>query len=322
MSTRHLVHPDLSPLLEIGLSLDTSEANVENLRAQTAAQLPPPGTFERDDVECTEHFCAGLNDAPDVRFLVYRPKNSSGPLPLFLHIHGGGHILGKPEVADMQSYAFAADMPCLVASVDYRKAPEARAPGSVEDCYAVLEHLHGNAGAWGIDTDRIAIGGESAGAHIAAALALMVRDRGEIPVMWQHLIYPMLDDRTVTKGHSNTLVGEFVWTRQNNIDAWKLLLDKTPGGPDVGPYEAPARATDLSDLPPAYIWVGALDLFLEECMEYAQRLLAAGVPTELHVAAGFFHGAETLLPDAPACRRVLQERFDVLKNVFYKRAET
>ena len=139
MSSKYLVHPDLMPLRELGMSLDTREENVAKLREEVATMHPPPGTFARDDVVATEHFVAGLNGAPQVRFLQYRPKESHGPLPLFLHIHGGGHTLLSPEVAETQSYRFAAEMPCVVASVDYRKAPETKAPGSVEDCYAVLE---------------------------------------------------------------------------------------------------------------------------------------------------------------------------------------
>ncbi len=321
-STRHLVHPQLQILLEQDLTLDTREENIGALRDNFREVSPDPATFMRDDVILEERHVPGLNGAPDVRFFLYRPKDTETVLPVFLHLHGGGHFAGDAESAGLQNFPFAAEIPCVVASVDYRLTPETKAPGSVEDGYAVLEYLFDNATELSIDKSRIAVGGESAGAHIAASLALMARDKRKVPLVHQQLIYPMLDDRTVTDGHQLDYTGEFIWTRQNNRDAWNMLLTKVPGSADVNAYEAPARATDLEGVAPAYIWVGQLDLFVEECLDYARRLMAAGVPTELHVQPGFIHGAELVLRDPPVCQRALQERFNALKSALYPPADT
>ena len=316
-STRHLVHPELQTLLDQDLTLDTREENVAALRENFKTLRPDPGTYLRDDVAIEERHVSGVNGAPDVRYVIFRPKDIDTPLPLYLHLHGGGHFGGDADSTGVWNVPYAAEMPCVVASVDYRLAPETKAPGSVEDGYAVLEYLFDNALELRIDPSRIAVGGESAGAHIAASLALMARDKGKVELVHQQLIYPMLDDRTVTVGHELDYTGEFIWTRQNNRDAWSMLLDKEPGSANVTAYEAPARAADLAGVAPAYIWVGQLDLFVEECMDYAARLMAAGVPTELHVEPGIMHGAELVVGDSPVCRRALEERFQRLKSALY-----
>jgi triacylglycerol lipase len=180
---------------------------------------------------------------------------------------------------------------CLVVSVDYRLPPEVPYPGPLEDCYCGLLWVHENADELGVDRGRIAVAGESAGGGLVAALALLARDRGEVPLVHQHLIYPMLDDRTCRQT-ANPFAGEFVWSPESNQFGWSSMLGGQTGGPDVPAYAAPARADDLSGLPSTFIAVGALDLFAEEDMEYARRLMRAGVPTELHVYPGAYHGFE------------------------------
>ncbi len=208
--------------------------------------------------------------------------------PALLHLHGGGYVMGSAAGGDAEKAALAAELACVIASVEYRLAPESPHPGPVEDAYAALRWLHEDAALLGIDRARIAVGGESAGGGLAAALALLARDRGAIGLVFQHLMYPMLDDRTVT-AEPHPFTGELVWTRDDNRFAWTALLGGEPGGPDVSPYAAPARATDLSGLPPAFIAVGTLDLFIDEDIDYARRLIRAGVPTELHVFPGAYH---------------------------------
>jgi triacylglycerol lipase len=167
----------------------------------------------------------------------------------------------------------------------------------VEDCYAGLAWLFANAEALGVDTGRIVITGESAGGGLAAALVLLARERGEYPIALQHLVFPMLDDRTCVHPDPSPYLGQFVWTPASNHFGWSSLLGQEPGSPDISPFAAPARATDLSGLPPTFMICGALDLFLEEDLEYTRRLIRAGVPTEMHIYPGAPHGF-MFLPDA------------------------
>lgn len=228
-----------------------------------------------------------------LRIIVYRPENSSDSRPCLLHIHGGGYVIGVPELNDARNRELAVELDCVVVSVDYRLAPEHPHPQPVEDCYAALKWVHQHAGSLGIDSTRIAIGGESAGGGLAAALAILARDRGEVSVLYQLLIYPMLDDRTVV-APTHPFSGEFMWTPSDNQFGWSALLGKPPGSDDVSQYAAAARAGTLRGLPPAFISIGALDLFIEENLEYARRLIRDGVSVELHVYPGAVHGFNVL----------------------------
>lgn len=298
MTTRHLVDPELVAALEAMPSRAITAENLGLVRAQRAemlAAMPPPTVT---DVNVSERFIAGPAGAPDVRVLVYEPQTARSGRSGFLHIHGGGYIIGQPEMTDARNRLLARDLNCVVVSVDYRLAPETAFPGAVEDCYAALRWLHAEAATLGVDTDRIAIGGESAGGGLTAGLALLARDRNEVPLAFQLLIYPMLDDRTGTTVEASPMVGEFGWSRESNRFGWAALLGRDPGGADTSPYAAAARADDLTGLPPAYIAIGTLDLFLEENIEYARRLMRAGVPTELRVYPGAYHGFQGLAPAA------------------------
>jgi triacylglycerol lipase len=204
-------------------------------------------------------------------------------------MHGGGYVIGSPAADAPQHQELAAALPCCIVSVDYRLAPETPFPGAVEDCYAALTWLFAHAAVLGIDPLRVGVMGESAGGGLAAALALMARDRGQFSLAFQHLIYPMIDDRTCVVADPHPHVGAFIWTPHNNRFGWSALLGGAPGAAGVSPYAAAARAEDLSGLPPTFISTGALDLFLEEDLEYARRLTRAGVPVELHVYPGAFH---------------------------------
>lgn len=310
--TIHLVDPSLVAALQIIPSVSVSNETLADTRSEVAQMTVPIGDYAREDVQIETHVAPG---SPDVRVLIYRPKNCSGLLPAFLQMHGGGYVLGSAELSGPRNIGVAADTGCIVASVDYRLSPETRAPGSVEDCYTALRWLKEEAGSLGIDPTRIAIGGESAGGGLAAALALMARDRGEVSICFQMLIYPMIDDRTGTEPVRNQHVGEFIWNAESNSFCWSSLLGHDPGRDDVSPYCAAARASDLTGLPPAYIAVGALDLFLDENIDYAQRLLAAGVPTELHIYPGAYHGFE-FAPDSPLVLEALRERQQRLARAF------
>ncbi len=232
---------------------------------------------------------SGSAGAPEIEVLCYRPKAATGALSCILHIHGGGYVLG--DAASMAPFhkPLALELNCAIVAVDYRLAPETRFPGAVEDCYAALAWLAASAGEIGVDSARVGVMGESAGGGLAAALALLTRDRKEHALAFQHLIYPMLDDRTCARTDPHPFTGEFIWTGAANRYGWSALLGVEPGSADVSPYAAAARAETLAGLPPTFISTGALDLFLEEDLDYARRLTRAGVPTELHVYPGAFH---------------------------------
>jgi acetyl esterase/lipase len=221
-------------------------------------------------------------------------------------------VLGDPEINDGSNRSIAAAVNCVVVSVDYRLAPETRFPGALEDCYAALMWLQAQAEQLGVDRSRIAIGGDSAGGGHAAALAILARNRGEAQIRFQLLDSPMLDDRTGTTSDPHPHCGEFVWTANSNRFGWQSLLGVEPGGPDVPVDAVPARVADLTGLPPTFISVGALDLFLEETLEYARRLIRAAVPTELHVIPGAFHGFGAASSDAPQLQTCIRLRHNAL----------
>lgn len=286
--SRHLVDPQLLPLLETLPPFELSEAVLPMMRARPSRFQPRPQDVARTTLE--RRRIPGPAGAPEVEVLIHRPKDAADPLPAILHIHGGGYVAGAAADNEALHRPLAADLRCVIVSVDYRLAPETPFPGPVEDCYAALAWICRNAAELGVDLGRLGVMGESAGGGLAAALALLARDRGEYALAFQHLIYPMIDDRTCAAAEPHPYAGEFVWTPQANRFGWRSLLGQEPGGPDVSPYAAAARAERLEGLPPAYIATGSLDLFLEEDLAYAQRLLRAGVPVELHVYPGAFHG--------------------------------
>jgi len=170
-----------------------------------------------------------------------------------------------------------------------------------------------HAGDLQVDADRIGVMGESAGGGLAAALALMARDKCEFKLAFQHLIYPMLDDRTCVSSDPHPFVGQYVWNTLSNRFGWRSLLGQEPGGDDVSPYAAPARASDLSGLPPTFVGTAALDLFLEENLEWVRRLSRAGVPVELHVYPAAFHAFD-VAPDAEVAVRARRESVDALRR--------
>lgn len=314
MASHHLIDPQLAEGLAAFPPFDTISAEtLPQMRAAMAdlAQQQIADT-PLDDVIFEERIVPGPKDAPELRVLVYRPAGVGGARPGYLHVHGGGLILGSPEMRHAGSVQLARHFDCVVVSVDYRLAPETRFPGAVEDCHAALKWLHDEADALGVDRDRLVIGGESAGGGLAAATAILARDRGQVKLAFQLLTYPMLDDRT-TDGYDHPHVGHFVWTQPNNRFGWSAYLGTEPGSDGVSPYAAPARCEDLAGLPPAFIATGALDLFLEEDMDYARRLVRAGVPAELHVYPGAFHAFD-LIVDADVTKSFRRDWQAALKK--------
>ena len=280
-------------------------------RVMVSMPIDPATTITMRDVSVP-----APNGDPDVIVRVYSPPASEQPRPCCYWIHGGGYIFGTIDTSDARCVQTAETLDCVVVSVEYRLAPEYPYPAPLEDCYTGLAWTAAHTGELGIDPGRIAVVGQSAGGGLAAGLALLVRDRGEIPLCFQLLIYPMIDDRNTTP--SSHLVTK-VWTRETNLLGWHSYLGHEPGLPDVSPYAAPARAEDLGGLAPAFIGVGTLDVFRDENIDYARRLLAAGVPTELHVYAGAPHGFEGLAPQAAVSQRFNRDIAEALRRALYPR---
>jgi acetyl esterase/lipase len=308
-----------------------------HMMAKASAPLPefPPGPVDRDDWlglrnfsntavtyldgSLPEHaavtrtdFKIPSYDTAEVLVRWYSPPGhdpeAAGPAVIYLH--GGGMIAGSVALYDRYVASYVVDSGVPMLSVDYRLAPEHPHPTPVEDCYAALKWLTSHASALGVDSSRVAIMGDSGGGGLAAATTLIARDRGQSPTK-QILIYPMLDDRTTTPDPA--LVPFASWTYENNYTGWHALLGDVIGTSDVPAAAAPARATDLTDLPRAYIEVGELDIFRDESIEYAQRLAAAGISTELHVHPGCVHGFDRGGLEIDVARRAWSDRLRVLR---------
>jgi acetyl esterase/lipase len=248
-------------------------------------------------LELTWHAAPGP-DGGTVRVALLRPPVDHA-VPVLLHLHGGGLVVGT--VSDDVAAAAQVAPGWAVASVEYRLAPEHPYPAAVEDAYAALTWLVGDADVLGLDPTCVVVEGISAGGGLAAALALLVRDRGGPALAGQLLICPMLDDRNETaSGHQMAGVGS--WDRTANATAWAAYLGDRAGGPDTSAYAAAARAADLHGLPPAFVDVGSAETFRDECVAYAARLWADGGDAELHVWPGGCHGFDGLVPDAPVSR--------------------
>ena len=218
--------------------------------------------------------------------------------------HGGGFTAGTPEQNEGLCLRIAAEVNCLVASVDYRLAPAHPFPAAPDDCYAALLWLAANAATFGLDAQRIAVGGSSAGAGLAAAVALMARDRGEVALAYQLLVYPCLDDRHETASSHEFAAEGMIWNRAQSLRGWGAYLGAGHQG-TPSPYAAPARVADVAGLPPTYMMAAQLDLLRDEDIAYATRLTQAGVPTELHVHPGAMHGFVLFAAQAAASQRAI-----------------
>lgn len=253
--------------------------------------------------------------APDVAaYLINIEPGASRPA--IIHTHGGGFVLLSAKDYVPMAQGWAAELDCFVATVEYRLAPETRYAGSIEDNYAVLRWVYRHAHELGVDPARIAVMGESAGGGHAALLALTARDRGEVPVLFQALIYPMLDDRTGSTRQPPKNEGRIIWTAQDNRVGWQAFLGQRPGTASVPAAAVPARRKDLAGLPPAFIGVGSIDLFCNEDMHYARRLAAAGIETELSLMPGAYHGFDLIAPQTELARSFVATKMRALRRAF------
>ncbi len=285
-------------------------------RRATFLELMDAGAAEPDAGVATEdHLVPGAPGDPEVRLRSYRPVGAEGPLPAVYYIHGGGMVIGAIETEDAIARWLCGAAGCAAVSVEYRLAPENPHPAPIDDCYAGLVWTAANAERLGIDPGRIAVYGGSAGGGLAAATAIVARDRGGPELAFQMLLYPMLDDRCCTPScREIDDIGVFDgWASE---EGWRALLGQRWATDAVESAAAPARSTDLSGLPPAWIDVGELDSLRDETIAYALALMQAGVATDLHVYPAVFHAWEVFVPDAGASVRVKAERVAALRRVF------
>ena len=303
-------HPGMDPELAAGLEalppnkrpralIDFDDIPATRACADELFAARPQSLPAYDGVITEDRTIPGPENAPDIRVRIYRPAGASTALP------------GLYE--DPRAKAFVGQVGCVAVSVDYRLAPEHPYPAPVEDCYAGLVWTAECADEVGIDPAFLAVGGASAGGGLAAATALLARDRGTPTLTFQLLICPMLDDRNITpSSHEITDIG--VWDRDMNISGWTALLGDERGTDAVSPYAAPARMSNLTGLPAAFIDVGALEVFRDEDVDYALRLMRAGVPTELHVYAGAYHGWDGFAPMARISQAAVATRIAALRR--------
>ena len=305
--SKHLLAQELHPFVDNFPPLELDAAMLPGFREQQNSLI---SLADAEAAGVAREQITVSNGDFDVPAFLYQPPEGKRAGSGYLHIHGGGYILGSPEGSDIMNLLVARHVGAVVLSVAYRLAPEHPIPAPLEDCYAGLAWLHGNAEALSVDPSRIAIGGESAGGGLAAALAILARDRGEYGICHQHLTYPMLDDRTGTEEMpGDPLVGEFVWTRESNRFGWQSYLGDAPrAAPQV-----PARLGDFEGLPPTWMFTAMLDLFRDENLEYARRLMAAGVQTDVEVFAGACHGFQ-LLPGTEIGERFRSSHIAALKR--------
>lgn len=313
ITSRHLVDPELSLTAD---KLPNRRFNADSLEDVRREIEDFYGVAVAGPTIITEQITIpASHDRPEVAVLLYRPTRAAeGPRAVLLFFHSGGFVCGSAGMMEITHRKLALELDAIIIAPEYRLAPEHPYPAALFDCYATLEWVAAEAEGLGVDAGRIAVCGSSAGSALAAAVALKSRDEGGPRVSFQYLINPMLDDRTCISSDPHPYTGQFVLTPDDNHFFWSSLLGQAPGSPGVPEYAAPSRAENLAGLPPAYLSVGALDLFVEETLEYARRLIRAGVSTELHVFPGAFHGSAAMAPDAAISRAADRCGLDALRR--------
>lgn len=302
------VHPDLKDGFTRLPPIIDNVRDVKTLRDRLSPNLEALPTDAA--VAVRNEMIPGDEQAPELRVRIYEPKEKKGALPALLWIHGGGYLVGSPESDEGLLIQIAKELQCVVVAPDYRLAPEQRFPAAVDDCYRTLQWMTNEQNSLKIKTNRVAVAGASAGGGLTAAVALKARDEKGPEICFAMPLYPMLDNRNATAS-SYQITDARVWNRDAAEAAWALYFSEDFRG-DISPYAAPARAENLSGLPPMYIMVGALDMFRDEIIEYAKRLLDAGVPVELHIYPDAFHSFENMLPDAKISQEARSEYIKAL----------
>ncbi|MET9267234.1 alpha/beta hydrolase [Amycolatopsis sp. NPDC004079] len=313
--------PEIEPALAEIVPADAppfTRETIPGLRRAMAEMFPPAAEAVGDaPVTVVEQTIPGPEGAPDLEITILSPHESDGALPVLYNIHGGGMMVGHRNMDVGRLLALVLELNVVAVNVEYRLAPEHPHPAPVEDCYAGLVWTVEHADELGVDPSRVVVMGGSAGGGLAAAVSLLARDRKGPAIAGQLLLCPMIDDRNTTIA-SRQYPGLGTWTRESNLAGWQSLLGDAVGTDDVSPYAAPARATDLSGLPPAFIEVGSAEPFRDEDTEYALRIWATGGQAELHVWAGAFHGFDMYVPDWPISKAALETRNSWLRRILGK----
>jgi acetyl esterase len=311
-----VIDPELAAMVDLLPKMDlvdpvAARRAFEEILVAIKVDIPGVETLDIDD-----RTVPGWEGDPDGPVRVYRPARAAGAaaerVPGVVMIHGGGFVIGSVEAEHAGAALTAIHTGAVVVSVEYRLAPEHPYPAGLHDCYAALSYVHAEADALGVDPERVALNGASAGGGLAAATALLARDRGGPPVCFQMLHIPELDDRLETES-MRKFVDSPLWNRPLAVQSWQAYLGPLAGTADVPAYAAPARATDLSGLPPAYVSTAENDPLRDEGITYAQRLLQAGVSVELHQFPGTFHGS-ALVTSAAVSKRAQRESALVLRR--------
>jgi len=264
-----------------------------------------------------EEIIGNLEQEENLRLRIYRPKNNKGELPCLIYFHGGGFVLGDLEMEHPRCQKICGDVDCVVVAVDFRLAPEYAFPCGLHDCYAALVWVRENVSKLGVRSDRIAVGGCSTGATLAASVALMAREKGGPNICFQFLLYPALDDRLNTPSmleYKNIPGGD----RSGAELMWRYYLSDVDGEPSY--LAAPSRVEDLSGLPPAYLMTNEIDVCRDEEIDYALRLLSVGVPTELHNYTGTFHAFEIMVRSADISIHAIEQQMYVLRRALHSRS--
>lgn len=275
-----------------------------------------PAPKAPEDIHIENIFIPVSDSQTKIRLRIYKPKSIPSPTAALVWLHGGGYIIGKPEIAESACIEYVRELGVVIISVDYRLAPDYPFPTPVEDAYTALKWVDAHAKELGIDAARIGIGGDSAGAGLAASLIQLAHDRKEIKPVFQTLVYPMLDDKTTARtGLADK--GYFAWTQESNRYGWKSYLGNQAGAADSPAYAVPARREDLAGLPPAWIGVGTLDLFHDEDVAYAQKLRASGVECELVIVPGAFHGFDVMAPNSQVVKDFKKSQIAAMKRYLF-----
>lgn len=255
-----------------------------------------------DTLHCEERYIPSRNGGPDIRVRIYKPQEATAELPGFLYLHGGGYLIGTPENYPGIIKKFVNAGPCVLIAPDYRKALDAPYPAALNDCYDTLLWLKENAKSLGAIPDKFIVGGHSAGGGLTAAVALKARDTKDVHIAFQMPVYPMIDDRQNTESAANT--DSPVWNSKTNKLGWRLYLkDLKEKGLEIPAYGAPARAKDYANLPPTVTFVGDLEPFRDETMEYVENLQKAAVPVEFKLFKGCYHGFDEVAPDSDVAQK-------------------